>query len=152
MVRAPAPNRAFHNNNRPGPRAARVNNLNISQAEQAPDVVLGTLLVNSISARVLFDTGASLSFVSSSFADKHGLNMESLPNNLLVKSPGAQLISSKISHDNQILIGSHLFPVSLVVLDKSDIDVILGMDLLTANEDIIDCAKHSVSLPTPSGR
>nr|XP_051208170.1 uncharacterized protein LOC127324216 [Lolium perenne] len=40
MVRAPAPGRAFNNNNRQGPRAARVNNINVEQAEQATDVVL----------------------------------------------------------------------------------------------------------------
>ncbi|XP_071684006.1 uncharacterized protein [Lolium perenne] len=40
MVRAPAQGRAFNNNTRQGPRAARVNNLNVEQAEQATDVVL----------------------------------------------------------------------------------------------------------------
>nr|XP_051206026.1 uncharacterized protein LOC127321012 [Lolium perenne] len=40
MVRAPAPGRAFNNNTRQGPRAARVNNINVEQAEQATDVVL----------------------------------------------------------------------------------------------------------------
>nr|XP_051194369.1 uncharacterized protein LOC127307659 [Lolium perenne] len=40
MVRAPAQGRAFNNNTRHGPRAARVNNINVEQAEQATDVVL----------------------------------------------------------------------------------------------------------------
>jgi hypothetical protein len=57
MVRAPAPVRAFNNNNnRQGPRAARVNNINVEQAEQDSDIVLGNLIVNSIPAKVLFDT------------------------------------------------------------------------------------------------
>ena len=46
----------------------RVNNINLEQAEQATDIVLGTLLVNSTPAKVLFDTGASLSFVSLMFS------------------------------------------------------------------------------------
>jgi hypothetical protein len=58
--------------------------------------------------------------------------------------------TSMIIHGNQILIGSHLFPASLIVLGNSDIDVILGMDWLKANKAIGDCAKHSVSLPTPT--
>ena len=88
MVRAPALGRAFNNNNRQGPKAARVNNINVEQAEQATDVVLGTLFINSIPAKVLFDTGASLSFVSDSFAQSNNLPMESLPSNLMVHSPG----------------------------------------------------------------
>jgi predicted aspartyl protease len=134
-----------------GPRAARVNNLNIEQAEQATDVVLGTLLVNSIPAKVLFDTGASLSFVSDSFAQSNEFPMEILPSNLLVHSPGGQMISSKISHGNQIQIGNHIFLASWIVLVNSEINVILGMDWLKANKVVIDCAEHSVSLPTSTG-
>jgi hypothetical protein len=130
----------------------RLNHIKVEHATKAPDVVLGTLLVNSISATILFNTGASLSFVSQKFALAHDLPLDSLPNELVVYSPGAQMHTSKISHGNQILIGSHLFPASLIVLVNSDIDVILGMDWLNANKAVIDCAKHSVSLPTPEGQ
>jgi hypothetical protein len=78
MVRAPAPSKAFNYNNRPGPRSATVNNITAEDAEKAPDVVLGTLLVNSFPAKVLFDTGASHSFVSQKFAQLHSLPLESL--------------------------------------------------------------------------
>ena len=53
MVRAPPP-KAFNTNNRPIGRAARVNHVKVDKAEEAPDVVLGTLPVNSIPAKVLF--------------------------------------------------------------------------------------------------
>ena len=128
-----------------------MNNINVEQAEQDSDIVLGNLLVNSIPAKVLFDTGASLSFVSDSFAQSKEFSMEVLPSNLLVHSPGGQTISSKVSHGNQIPIGSQIFIASLIVLAKSSIDVILGMDWLKANKAIIDCAEHSVSLPTLIG-
>jgi hypothetical protein len=151
MVRAPAQGRAFNNNNRQGPRAARVNNLNVEQAEQATDVVLGTLLVNSIPAKVLFDTGASLSFVSDSFAQSNNFAMELMPKSLMVQSPGVQMLSTIVSHGNQIQIGNHIFLASLILLRNSGINVILGMDWLKANKVVIDCAKHSVSLPTATG-
>jgi hypothetical protein len=102
MVRAPAPTRGFYSNNRPGPKAIRVNNINVEQAQHSEDVVLGTLLVNSSSASVLFDTGASLSFVSQKFFQKQLLPMDSLPQSFKVVSPGGQMIASKISHGNQI--------------------------------------------------
>jgi hypothetical protein len=75
-----------------------MNSINVEQAEQDSDVVLGNLLVNSIPAKVMFDTGASLSFVSDSFAQRKEFSMEVLPSNLLVQSPGGQTVSSKVSH------------------------------------------------------
>ena len=42
-------------------------------AAEAPNVVIGTFLVNSYPATVLFDTGATHSFISKSFAEKHGV-------------------------------------------------------------------------------
>jgi hypothetical protein len=43
------------------------------EAQQAQDVVLGMFLASSHPAIVLFDSGASHSFVSSSFVVKHHL-------------------------------------------------------------------------------
>ena len=39
-----------------------------NEAEASPDVVTGTFLLNSIHAKVLFDSGANFSFVSPMFA------------------------------------------------------------------------------------
>jgi hypothetical protein len=134
MVRAPTIPKAFNYNNKPRLQHARANLINTKEAKEAPEVVLGTLLVNSVFARVLFDTGASHSFVSTIFAQKHELPLDSLANDLMVYSPGAQMKTSKISHGNQILIGGYMFLASLIVLGSSDIDVILGMDWLKANK------------------
>jgi hypothetical protein len=36
-------------------QAGRLNHVNAAEAEEAPDVVLGTFLVNSVPAKILFD-------------------------------------------------------------------------------------------------
>jgi hypothetical protein len=43
------------------------------EAQQAQDIVLGMFLISSHPAAILFDSGASHSFISSSFATKHSL-------------------------------------------------------------------------------
>jgi hypothetical protein len=48
----------------------RLNHVSTEEAEEAPDVVLGTFLINSIPAKVLFDSGASHSFVTEQFVEK----------------------------------------------------------------------------------
>jgi hypothetical protein len=48
---------------------ARVNHINAQEAQEAQGVVLGEFLVSSVLATILFDSGASHSFISSSFME-----------------------------------------------------------------------------------
>ncbi|MBJ4473577.1 hypothetical protein JGE33_24720, partial [Salmonella enterica subsp. enterica serovar Kentucky] len=61
-----------------GVGSGRVNAVTAEEAQEAPDVVLGTLSVNSCPATVLFDSGASHSFVSESFAASSDLLFDPL--------------------------------------------------------------------------
>ena len=58
------------------PKHAKVNMMNGAQAEDSLDVIMGNLSVNSIPAKVLFDTGASHSFMSYPFASEHNVDTE----------------------------------------------------------------------------
>jgi hypothetical protein len=59
--------------NRANVARGHLNHVNVAEGEEAPNVVLGTFLVNSIPARVLFDSGASHSFVTEHFVEKGNL-------------------------------------------------------------------------------
>jgi hypothetical protein len=52
---------------------SKVNHVTTEEAQQAQDVVLGMFLASSHPATILFDSGASHSFISSSFLVKHQL-------------------------------------------------------------------------------
>ena len=52
-------------------KSAKVNLMNVAQAEDSSDVIMGNLPVNDIPAKVLFDTGASHFFISRPFVSKH---------------------------------------------------------------------------------
>jgi hypothetical protein len=45
-----------------------------------PDVIIGMILVNDNNAIVLFDSGASHSFVAASFVQKHNLPLSMVKN------------------------------------------------------------------------
>jgi hypothetical protein len=45
----------------------------MEEAQDAPDVVIGIFFVNATSTVVLFDYGASHSFISSAYVEKHNL-------------------------------------------------------------------------------
>jgi hypothetical protein len=57
------------------------------EAQQAQDVVLGTFLASSHPATILFDSGASHSFIPSSFVVKHNLLIATMKHTMLVTSP-----------------------------------------------------------------
>jgi hypothetical protein len=48
----------------------RVNHVSVEQAQNDAGVVLGTFFVNSVPATVLFDSGASHSFITDQFVKK----------------------------------------------------------------------------------
>jgi hypothetical protein len=60
-------------------------------AQQAQDVVWGMFLASSHPAIVLFDSGASHSFISSSFVVKHHLPITIMRQTMLVSSPGGEM-------------------------------------------------------------
>jgi hypothetical protein len=65
----------------------KVNHVSTEEAQQAQDVVLGMFLASSHHATVLFDSGASHSFISSSFVVRHQLPITIMKQTMLVSSP-----------------------------------------------------------------
>jgi hypothetical protein len=74
----------------------RVNHMTSEKAQQAPDVVLGIFLPSSHPATILFDSGASHSFISSSFMAKHSLSIATMKHTMLVSSPGGEMRTKHI--------------------------------------------------------
>ena len=50
-----------------------MNHISVEEVEAQPDAVIGKFLVKSFTAIVLFDTGASHSYISRGFVDKFKL-------------------------------------------------------------------------------
>jgi hypothetical protein len=66
------------------------------EAQHAQDVVLGMFYASSYSATVLFDSGASHSFISSSFVAKHHLPITIMKHTMLVSSLGGEMRTKHI--------------------------------------------------------
>jgi hypothetical protein len=68
----------------------RVNHVSTETAQENLQVVLGMFFVNSIPASVLFDSGASHSFISTQFVAKHSIPMCPMKQTMIVRSPGGK--------------------------------------------------------------
>jgi hypothetical protein len=64
-----------------------VNHVAIKDAQAAPDVIIGMILVNDNNAILLFDSRASHSFVATNFVQKYSLPLSKLKNRMIVSSP-----------------------------------------------------------------
>jgi hypothetical protein len=60
----------------------------VEEAQEAPNIVIGMFLVNDTSAVVLFNSGASHSFISTAYVGKHNLTLALLRCQMIVGSPG----------------------------------------------------------------
>ncbi|XP_073124916.1 uncharacterized protein [Henckelia pumila] len=126
---------------------ARVFAVTQEEVENANDVVAGTILIKKNSAYVLFDCGATHSFISKRFAKKLGLTPEILVEPFRVATPTSKTIEThRVHRDCVMTISEHIFQDELIQLPMVEFDAILGMDWLANNHALVDCRMKNVKL------
>ena len=132
------------------PTRGCVHHVSVQEAQDDDDVMLKTLLVNSHPVLVLFDSRASHSFISEHYASLHNIAFEDMPIPLVIQAPGSKWQTNAVSHGNQILVDGLVFLASLIALKTSNINIILGMDWMSAHHAKIYCFSRTVQLTHPS--
>jgi hypothetical protein len=69
----------------------RVNHVVVEEVQEGPDVVIDMFLINDTSVVVLFDSGASHSFLSTVYVRKHNLPLALLRYQMIVSSLGGDM-------------------------------------------------------------
>ncbi|KAI3813749.1 hypothetical protein L1987_18481 [Smallanthus sonchifolius] len=120
--------------------------------EEEANVVSGTFLVNDEHVAILFDSGASKSFISNAFSRKLGCTINTIVKAFSVQTAvGKNLAVFQVTEDCIIEIEDHKFPSRLFLLTLRGFDIVLGMDWLAANEAQIICKRKRIHLKAPSG-
>ena len=102
--------------------------------------LIGTIKVVSSYAHVLFDSGATHSFISTGFTKKAGMEPVPLNFEIGVSIPnGGIIMVSMICPSCTLSIGNHEFSSDLMVLEMEEFDIILGMDWLASYHATVDC-------------
>jgi hypothetical protein len=117
--------------------------------EEAPHVVIGIFFINDTSAVVLFDSGASHSFISATYVERHNLPIALLRCQMIVSSPGGVMPARQLCPKVDVKIRGVDFDTNLIVLESKGIYIILGVDWLSKYKVLIDCTKKSIKLTTP---
>jgi hypothetical protein len=121
------------------------------EAQQSQDVVSGMFLANSHPATVLFDFGASHSFIASMFVTSHNLPITIMKYTMIVSSLGGEMKTDHICPAFSINIRGVDFLSNLIIIDSQGIDIILGMDWLRKYDRVILCAKRPIHLAQEDG-
>ena len=109
-------------------------------------------MLSCLWVRILFDSGASHSFIVASCVRELGLEVEILEKPLYVSSPlGTRVSVDMICRGCELEIFGILLTVDLRFIDISEFDVILGMNWLMRHQVVIDCDRRRVSTYTQDG-
>ena len=109
-------------------------------------------LVNQHPTIVLFDSGASHSFMSQTFASEHNKKIEVVDKGgYCISSAGASISTNQIVRDVLISIKEREYTMDLIVLPWLGIDVILGMNWMSGHRVLSDTSTRTIMLREPKG-
>jgi len=111
--------------------------------------MMGTFCIHNKPAVILFDSGASHSFIGAKFGAKVGLDFIHTKGSYMISTPGGKIASNQITRLVPIKLGSLIINTDLILLPLEGIDIILGMNWMTQHGVIIDISARAVELNSP---
>jgi predicted aspartyl protease len=91
----------------------------------------GTFSINHQPIIILFDSGATHSFISSKCKIKLGLDLYPISGVYMIATPGGKISSNQVCRSMPIQMGKNLMRTDLLLLDLEGMDVLLGMNWMT---------------------
>ncbi|GJW54252.1 putative reverse transcriptase domain-containing protein [Tanacetum coccineum] len=118
-----------------------------------PDVVTSTILFNSKPARVLYDSGASVSFVSYEFSKNLSIQPNKLHFPLEVEiADDKVVVVSNLYRGVKTKNDDNMFKIDLIPIMLGVFDIVIGMDWLDKYNANILCIQKLVQVINPQGR
>jgi predicted aspartyl protease len=123
----------------------------IEEIPSSEVVTAGKFLVDQHSAVVLFDLGASHSFISPMFASKFAHKLHTVEDGgYCIRAASGNISTSQVVKDVEFEIEGQKYLLTLVVLPGLGIDVILGMNWMSRNGVLIDTSTRVIMLRDPT--
>jgi hypothetical protein len=127
--------------------------LNFTTLVDVPEgaaVLTGTFSIGDHPIRILFDSGATHSFISESLVSKLGLHSFHTKDSFVVATAGGRILSNTITKVVPLQLGSKTFLTNLIHLGLGGLDVILGMNWLTQHQVVLDIATRMIEIHFPT--
>jgi len=119
-----------------------------TEASDSGNLVMGSCMIAGSSCCVLYDSGATHSFVSNACVERLGLPVRELQCELAVSTSASGLVrTSSLCARLPVEVEGRRYRVNLICLHLQELEVILGIDWLSANRILIDCREKKLLFP-----
>jgi hypothetical protein len=146
---APVVNQQRGHQKGPAPRAARTNYTTVEEIPTREEVLAGTFSLNEHPAIILFNSGASHNFMSSTCAKKAKLSLVASGGPYVISTPGCRVDANRIVQKASLKLSGRIFSINLIILSGQGIDVILGMSWMKLHKTVLDIADRLIHLDSP---
>jgi hypothetical protein len=106
----------------------------------------GMFTIDSHLVFVLFDSGASHSFMSMGFVERHNISIMAIPIAYRISTLGAQMCINTQTDPVSLVLVTHTYCIRFMVLPGHGIDAILGMNWLKVYGVVLDLKQRVVEL------
>jgi hypothetical protein len=101
-------------------------------------------------ALILFDSGASHSFISQKFSARCQLPFCHTKGSFMIATPGGKIATNQLIQSVPISMGSKIFKTTLLILGLEGMDIILGADWMTHHRVVLDVAARALEICSPT--
>ncbi|XP_050918947.1 uncharacterized protein LOC127136435 [Lathyrus oleraceus] len=128
-----------------GRNTGRVYTLDARKAKSNNALIAGMCLVNDRPCFILFDCGATHSFVSIQCMKHLGLQAIPLSTPMVVNTAMDDVVETPLICENcSLSVNGRIFQIDLICLPLEKVDVVLGTDWLSANSVFIGCEEKLI--------
>jgi hypothetical protein len=131
-------------------RQGRLNFTTMADIPEGAPVMTGIFSVLNNPVIILFDSGASHSFISTKFRAKCQLPFHHTNGGITISTPGGRVATYQINRHVPIKFGSLIVKTTLLILGLDSVDIILGTDWLTRHQAVIDIAARAIEVHSPT--
>jgi hypothetical protein len=133
----------------PTPWTGHINYTIMDEILTGEEVLAGTFFLNERPIIILFDSGASHDFMSSTCAKKARLTLMASGVPYVISTPKGQVDADRIVRKVPLDLSGRVFETGLIVLSGQGIDVILGMSWVKWHKAVLDISVRLVHLSSP---
>jgi hypothetical protein len=133
----------------PAPWISHANYTTIDEIPIGEEMIEGTFFLNERPIIILFDSGASHDFISSTCAKKAMLSMVATEAPYVISTPRGRVDADWIVRKSLLELVGRVFSTDLIILKGQGLDVILGMSWMKLHRVVLDIVGQLVHLDSP---
>jgi hypothetical protein len=119
-------------------KQGQINFTMLAELLEGAPVMTSTFSIHHTPAVILFDSGASHSFISAKFGEKVALDFYHTKDSYMISILGEKIASNQVIRHVPIKLGSKIIRTELILLALEGIDIIFGMDWMTRHGVVLD--------------